>query len=135
MTKNRQLKFGLIIPIISAFFVASSFCLQFMPKSAMASDMDNGANMDACHQAAAESHGMAGVNYQATTATSLGDCCFDQNHYANTLNQELDFDRQLADSFVVDSFDPKIESFKLEYKSVFLPPPEADSLRSIVKNE
>lgn len=160
MIKKKQTISLLIIPVMLAFIVASSVCLQFLTMTAMASEMASAGNtakagyhemgmpgmaMDVLPVMAKENTGCHNVskpivpsdtNYQPFAGEGVKDCCINKGHHPDTLGCEINFGQgAIASLPLATTLSPEIKSFNLEYKAVYLPPPETDSLRSIVKNE
>jgi len=127
----------IIIPVITAFIMASSVCLQFLPVPAEAASMAlPEMEMASCHQQMAKVLVDNSVRHYAASGVDTADCCLNQHSVSSLSSDELDYSDGLWTVLPVVVFSGlDLKTFKLKYQTVFLPPPEADSLRSIVKKE
>jgi len=126
----------MIIPVITAFIMASSVCLQFLPVPAEAASMAMPEmEMAGCHQMTKVLVDNS-VRHYTASGVDTDDCCLSQHSVSSLSGDELDYSDSLmpiSQTIVFSELD--LKTFKLKYQTVFLPPPEADSLSSIVKRE
>ncbi len=136
MIKLKQTMNWIVIPVIMAFIMASSVCLQFLPVPAEAASMAlPEMGMNGCHQMIKVMVDNS-VRHYSASETDATDCCLSQHSVSSLSSDEIDYSDGLGViSPVIVYSESDLKTFKLKYQTVFLPPPEADSLRSIVKKE
>lgn len=151
MLKSRNRKSTLVISLILALVISTSFCLEFLTMSALAAEFTN-ISTDSNHPVITINDEMSDVcSPQDTSDQSnrtnndlisqdnnrgIKDCCLNTDHHPttaaasdNVLNHHV-----IATPLIVSTANILTKSFNF-YLPTPAPPPETDALRSIVKNE
>jgi len=151
MLKSERKKSTLVISLILALIISTSFCLEFLVQSALAADFAN-SRADSDSQAMIRGAGIFDdcLPQEASQLSNkiksdlifpdnnkgIKECCLNTSHHpttAVTSDSILNYNALLA-PLIISLKNISLGSFD-SYSPIPSPPPEASALRSIVKNE
>ena len=143
MTKGKKQISGFIIAIILALTLSSSFCLKFLTMSALAAEMPTGNAdtmtsqvrvVDACCPEKATQADQQFISQSAHNSTN--DCCLNRDDSPRSASATIHFDQNLISTIATPTTIMASATVFGSYQLLlYLPPPQADALSSVVKRE